>query len=223
MAAAGRACPRRGAGRDGVARQPGRRLRRLQAGGGPHLRAVRADPLRRLRHRGHLCAAGVPPPAAGRRDQAAAGQRGAVSRADPRRRRLRPGQVPAPDRAAPRGWLGPPDLPAWRAGPALRRLRAARRPAGGAAAGDGGEQGGPGGCHCHRAPGCYRRSLGAPPGRTGGVPRLRLDAGAAARPVPRGGVAASDQRPRRLGGAEHQPSTRWAPRRSGSPTAARRR
>ena len=56
------------------ARQPGRRLGRLQAPARPDLRRLRAGALRRLRHRGDLRPAGVPPPARRRQeiDEAAA-------------------------------------------------------------------------------------------------------------------------------------------------------
>ena len=66
-----------------------------------------------------------PPPGAG--DRPAAGQRRAVSRPDACRRLLRAGQVPAADRAAARGGLGPADLAARRAG--CRCARSTRRAA----------------------------------------------------------------------------------------------
>ena len=48
-------------------------------------------------------------------------------------------------------------------------------------------------------PGCGRRPLGAAPGRSGRGDGVRLDAGAPAGEITRGGVAAGDLRPRRLG------------------------
>ena len=122
LAAAGR--PRAGQrpGGDGVSRLPRRGQRRLQAQRRPDLRRLRAGALRRLHHRGDLRPAGVPPSAAGAGDRQAAGQRRAVPRAHPCRRLLRAGQVPAADRAAAPGRLGPADLAARRARRVVRAL-----------------------------------------------------------------------------------------------------
>ena len=61
----------------------------------PTCAGLRAGAVRRVRHRGDLRAAGVPPSAARAGDRQAAGQCGAVSGSHPRRRLLRSGQMPA--------------------------------------------------------------------------------------------------------------------------------
>jgi hypothetical protein len=90
-----------------------RRLRRLQAPPRPHLPGLRARALRRLRHRGDLRPAGLPPS----RRQGRGGGPAEVGRAVPRalahRRGLRPGQGPAGDQAAARGGLGQDHPRAW--------------------------------------------------------------------------------------------------------------
>jgi putative NADPH-quinone reductase len=91
----------------------------------PDLPRLRADAVRRVRHRGDLRAAGVPPSAGRAGDRAAAGLGGLVPGAHACRRLLRAGQMPAADRAAAPGRVGPADLPAWRAGRDVRGLRAA--------------------------------------------------------------------------------------------------
>ena len=81
----------------------------------PTCRAVRAGALRRVRHRGDLRPAGVPPRARRARDRPAARLARSVPRAHASRRRLWPRQGPAADRAAARGRLRPADLSARRA------------------------------------------------------------------------------------------------------------
>ena len=121
-------------------------------------------PVRRVRDRGDVRPAGVPPSSAGAGDRPAAGQRGAVSGPHACRRLLRAGQVPAADRAAARGGLGRADLAARRAGVAVPGLRGARRGAGRSAAGHRGGKGRTGGRDRAGAARCGDRPVGAAAG-----------------------------------------------------------
>ncbi len=110
--------------------------------------------------------------------------------------------MPAADRAAAAGGMGPADLAARRPGLDVRGLPAARHRTGRPAAGDGGGEGRTGRRDRAGAPRRHRRPLGAAAGGSGGGTGLRLDAGAAAGEVARGGIAAGDLRPCRLERAE---------------------
>ena len=117
----GRARARLGAVAVEAGGRPDRGLRRLQAPPRRHLRAVRAGGLRRLRHRGDLRAAGVPPPRRpARRSRKLLALARAVPRAHAPRRRLRARQGAAADPAPARGRLRRDDLRPRGAAPALR-------------------------------------------------------------------------------------------------------
>ena len=90
------------------------------------LRAIRADPVRRLHHRSDLRPAGVPPSDAGRRDRQAAALGRAVSGARPSGRRLCARQGAARDRAAAQRRLRQADLPPRRDGERSRATTRAR-------------------------------------------------------------------------------------------------
>ena len=176
-----------------------RRLRRLQGRARSDLRAVRAGAVRRVHHRGDVRPAGVPPRRRRRRDRQAPAFGRGVSRARASRRRLFARQGAARDRADPQGRLRQADLSARRDGedhPLLRQPRhRPRRAAPGARRRQGRAR------RRHRAlpavgvAGCLDAALS----RSGAVLRLRLDAGAGARPPARRRAAAGDLRPCRLG------------------------
>ena len=106
VAAAGRTRAGQRPGGDGIRGHAGGRQRGLQAHCRPDLRGLRADPLRRVRDRGDVRAAGVPPSPAGAGDRPAAGECRAVPGADACRRLLCARQVPAADRLVAPGGLG---------------------------------------------------------------------------------------------------------------------
>ena len=135
-AGAGRPCARQRPDRARLPRQPGRRLRRLQAPAGSDLCAVRAAALRSLHHRGDLWLAGLPPSAGQPGDRQAAAFAFVVSRALPSRRGLCAGQMPAGAGAAAAGRLRGAGLSARCADRADRAVRASRRAAGTGIAGD---------------------------------------------------------------------------------------
>ena len=93
---------------------------------GPDLRAVRADAVRCVHHRGDVRPAGVPAWRPERRDRQAAALGRAVSRARASGRRLFARQGAARDRADPRGRLRQADLSARRDGEHHALLRLAR-------------------------------------------------------------------------------------------------
>ena len=102
------------------------RVGRLQGCAGPDLRAVRADPVRCLHHRGDVRTAGVPAWRRQRRDRQTVALGRAVSRARASGRRVLARQGAARDRADPRGRLRQADLPARRDGEHHALLRLAR-------------------------------------------------------------------------------------------------
>src|SRR5579871_1637846 len=100
--------------------------------------------------------------------------------------------MPTVDRVVAAVRVGRADLAAWCSGLDVRGVFAQWRGIGRSAAGDGGGESGPG--WRDRAGSAWgdRRPVGAAAGGPRGGAGLRLDAGAPARQVARGGVAAGD-------------------------------
>ena len=180
----------------------------------PDLRAVRAGAVRRVRHRGDLRAAGLPPSAAGQRS-AGCSPSSRCSPTQPRHRLLRAGKCQRLIALLRAGRLGPADLAARRAGPACATSTGARRrPRRSAARHDGGEgelvgrdRAGP----ARRLADRWARRLADPVvgWRPAGC------ASASARKAARRRAAAGHLRPRRLGRTARDPRRRRARRKSG--------
>src|SRR5580704_16255973 len=217
-----RPCARLGADR-GRGRRPARgRLRRLQERRRSDLRAVRAGALRRVHHRGHVRAAGVPPRRAGRRDRKAPALGRAVSRARAPGRRLFARQGAARDRAVAPSRLRRPGLSARRHGEDHALLRKPRHRARRLAAGQRRHQAKPRRHHHHLPAVGLERSVDAPLPRSARRLRLGLDAGARASAAAGRVAAAGDLRSCRLGWPHRDHRGHWRRRNLGYSRPRRR-